>query len=134
MRNPLPQERPGDKSLPQPGKVDLVCGGPPCQGYSNLNRHKGTEEAAANVTKYLQPDQSQLTLTVLQCDGTIVFVEVSVYLKPRFIIFENVASFLTASNGKNMQRVLNILIAHQYQVRFAVLQAAAHGVPQRRRR
>ena len=29
-----------DESLPQKGDVELLCGGPPCQGFSNLNRYK----------------------------------------------------------------------------------------------
>lgn len=134
MTNPLSQERPGDRSLPQPGKVDLVCGGPPCQGYSLLNRHKGSKKAAVKVTKYLQRAKSQLIFTALQRGGTKVFIDVCMYLMPRFIIIENVGSFVTDSKGKHMQKVLNRLIAHHYQVRFSVLQAAAHGVPQRRRR
>ena len=25
-------------SLPAPGEVEFLCGGPPCQGYSGMNR------------------------------------------------------------------------------------------------
>ena len=25
-------------ALPGPGEVDFLCGGPPCQGYSGMNR------------------------------------------------------------------------------------------------
>ena len=27
------------RQVPLPGQVDVVCGGPPCQGMSGLNRH-----------------------------------------------------------------------------------------------
>ena len=27
------------QSLPKKGQVEVLCGGPPCQGYSGLNRH-----------------------------------------------------------------------------------------------
>jgi DNA (cytosine-5)-methyltransferase 1 len=26
------------KKLPQKGEVELLCGGPPCQGFSGMNR------------------------------------------------------------------------------------------------
>jgi site-specific DNA-cytosine methylase len=38
-----------DKSLPQPGDVDLIVGGPPCQGFSRMNRHTGSDRSAQKV-------------------------------------------------------------------------------------
>lgn len=26
-------------ALPMPGEVGLICGGPPCQGFSSMNQH-----------------------------------------------------------------------------------------------
>jgi DNA (cytosine-5)-methyltransferase 1 len=65
---------------------------------------------------------------------TPAFFKVCVYLKPTYIIFENVAAFATESNGANLQQVLSLLVENNYQVRFGVLRAAAHGVPQARQR
>jgi len=31
------------KKLPQKGEVELLCGGPPCQGFSGMNRFNGGE-------------------------------------------------------------------------------------------
>jgi DNA (cytosine-5)-methyltransferase 1 len=56
------------------------------------------------------------------------------YLKPRFIIFENVAAFTTDQKGANLQQALALLVEHGYQVKFGILRAAAHGVPQSRQR
>lgn len=32
------------KYIPLPGDVDIIMGGPPCQGVSGLNRHGKTKE------------------------------------------------------------------------------------------
>lgn len=33
--------------LPKPGEVDFICGGPPCQGYSGMNRFNQSEWSMA---------------------------------------------------------------------------------------
>ena len=36
-------------SLPLPGEVEFLCGGPPCQGYSGMNRfNKGNWSMVQN--------------------------------------------------------------------------------------
>lgn len=51
-------------ALPGPGEVDFLCGGPPCQGYSGMNRF--------NKGDTLQPssaDYPLLGLGNLSCLG-----------------------------------------------------------------
>ena len=66
----LPEVR---DSLPSPGQVDFLCGGPPCQGYSGMNRfNKGNWSMVQNsmvrptirnlLSKQTAPD------SCLQCD------------------------------------------------------------------
>jgi site-specific DNA-cytosine methylase len=59
---------------------------------------------------------------------------VCLYLRPRFILFENVAAFATDNDGNNLQMSLALLVSNGYQVRFKILRSAAHGVPQTRQR
>lgn len=33
-----------DPRLPKPGEVDVLCGGPPCQGYSVMNAHRSIDD------------------------------------------------------------------------------------------
>ena len=46
-------------ALPGPGEVDFLCGGPPCQGYSGMNRFNKGEppvigpRGSAVGTKYI---------------------------------------------------------------------------------
>lgn len=37
------------QALPQKGDVELLCGGPPCQGFSGLNHFQSSEPSMAKV-------------------------------------------------------------------------------------
>ena len=36
-------------ALPGPGEVDFLCGGPPCQGYSGMNRFNKGEPLSSGT-------------------------------------------------------------------------------------
>ncbi|KZP00452.1 S-adenosyl-L-methionine-dependent methyltransferase [Calocera viscosa TUFC12733] len=114
--------------LPQPGEVDIVVCGPPCQGYSVLNSHRRTDDIkntlVANALSYVD------------------------YLRPRFFLMENVQPMLS-SRGKvltpgdieeriveNAVRkfIVRFLTSRGYQVRVTVLQAGEFGAAQHRAR
>jgi DNA (cytosine-5)-methyltransferase 1 len=40
------------QAIPLPGQVDLVMGGPPCQGVSGLNRHGSTHNIIHDARYY----------------------------------------------------------------------------------
>ena len=43
-------------ALPRPGQVDVIVGGPPCQGYSGMNRfNKGNWSMVQNSMVRPQP-------------------------------------------------------------------------------
>ena len=106
--------------------VDLVVGGPPCQGFSNAG--------------YRDPADLRNSL-VFQ------FVRMVAELRPRFLVMENVvgmASFRITSEEFVMERLARELEALGYRLnidagepeswRRAIVNAADFGVPQRRRR
>jgi DNA (cytosine-5)-methyltransferase 1 len=95
------------------GEIDLLLGGPPCQGHSNLNNH----------TRRRDP-KNALYLRMLRA------VEV---LKPRAVIIENVPDIRHATNHA-VKRATNRLEALEYSVTDSVIAAAELGVPQRRTR
>lgn len=104
------------------GKVDLVAGGPPCQGFSMAG--KRVEEDVRN----------QLVFSYIK------FIDL---VQPQMILFENVKGFTYAfDNGKNKdekaepysKKVIRKLEALGYKVKPHVIDFSEYGVPQRRKR
>ncbi|KAK6619871.1 hypothetical protein RUM44_006271 [Polyplax serrata] len=101
---------------PGKGDVELLCGGPPCQGFSTMNRFTTKEESQYN---------NSLILTYLSfCD----------YYRPKFFVMENVRNFVSFKKSIFLKHTLACLIAMGYQCSFAVLQVGNYGLPQTRRR
>lgn len=100
------------------GDVDVVCGGPPCQGISGFNRFRNTKNPLDD------PKNSQL----------IVFMDVVDYLKPRFVLMENVVDILKFKDGYLGGYALGRLIGMNYQARTGIMAAGCYGLPQFRLR
>lgn len=101
------------KTKREVGAIDLLLGGPPCQGHSNLNNH----------TRRSDP-KNALYLRMLRA------VEV---LLPRAVIIENVPDVRHATN-RAVSRSINKLRALGYEVVDPVVSAVQLGVPQLRTR
>ncbi|XP_014253428.1 DNA (cytosine-5)-methyltransferase 1-like [Cimex lectularius] len=104
------------QKLPQKGEVELLCGGPPCQGFSGMNRF--------NSRQYSIFKNSLIVSYLSYCD----------YYRPRFFILENVRNFVSFKRNMVLKLTLRCLIRMGYQVAFGILQAGNYGVPQTRRR
>ena len=102
--------------LPQKGEVDMLCGGPPCQGFSGMNRF--------NSREYSQFKNSLVVSYLSYCD----------YYRPRFFLLENVRNFVSFKKNMVLKLTLRCLLKMGYQCTFGVLQAGQYGVPQTRRR
>lgn len=99
-----------------PGQLDLLVGGPPCQGFSkNVPRRY----------RYLDDPKNLLVKSFLQ------YAE---FLKPSIILMENVAEMKNGFQGQYTDEVISRLTEEGYTVTHGVLNAADYGVPQRRRR
>lgn len=98
--------------MPSKGEVDIMCGGPPCQGFSLLNIHKERE--------YSKFKNSLIPTYLSYCD----------YYRPRFYILENVRNLVANENGMVLKLILATLVRMGYQVTFNVLQAGHFGVAQ----
>ncbi|KZV43016.1 DNA (cytosine-5)-methyltransferase CMT3 [Dorcoceras hygrometricum] len=106
------------KMLPLPGSVDVVCGGPPCQGISGFNRFR-------NKDKPLEDSKNRQLL---------VFMDIVAYLRPKFVLMENVVDLVKFSNGFLGRYALGSLVGMGYQARMGMMVAGAYGLPQYRMR
>ncbi|KAJ0020210.1 hypothetical protein Pint_31342 [Pistacia integerrima] len=106
------------KVLPLPGDVDVICGGPPCQGVSGFNRFRDKNNPLA--------DEKNKQL--------MVFMDIVEYLKPRFVLMENVVDLVKFAKGYLGRYALGRLIQMNYQARLGMMAAGAYGLPQFRMR
>src|SRR5690606_27889946 len=96
------------------GPVDVVAGGPPCQGWS-IQRRGGTAVDERN-------------------DLTVQFVAIAVALRPKAIVMENVPTILGKRGAQHLRLVDQMLDDAGYSTSKDVVDAAWYGVPQFRRR
>ncbi|XP_047056825.1 DNA (cytosine-5)-methyltransferase CMT1-like [Lolium rigidum] len=104
--------------LPLPGCVDVICGGPPCQGISGLNRFRNYEHP----------------LTDERNKQLVVFMDIVNYLRPKYVLMENVVDILKFADGLLGRYALSRLVAMSYQARLGLMVAGSYGLPQFRMR
>jgi DNA (cytosine-5)-methyltransferase 1 len=98
----------------KPGNIDLLFGGPPCQGYSQIG------------TRILDDPRNELYLQ---------YVRILRALRPRVFLMENVPNMLLLSKGRFKNQALEAFAAAGYGNSGATVVAATdYGVPQLRRR
>ena len=116
------------------GEIDLVCGGPPCQGYSGIGHRRTFDLEKREIpTNHLYKDMAKVISTVA----------------PKMFLFENVRGLLnsrwTAEGEKgeiwrDVQKTFRNLSVKvgkqefQYQIGFKLVFAKDYGVPQNRPR
>ncbi len=93
--------------------VDLVVGGPPCQPFSS-----GGKGLAGDDDRDMIPQ----------------FIRAVAEARPRAFLMENVPALFGATHQHYLSAVLRQLAGLGYSLSVAVLNAAAFGVPQKRRR
>ena len=101
------------------GQVELVAGGPPCQGFSMAGKRNNKDARNKLVKSYIK------------------FIEL---VQPEALIFENVHGFTVHFKGKQgcikqySSYVIEKLKALGYQVQSDVIDVSEYGVPQKRHR
>ncbi len=92
--------------------IDILCGGPPCQGFSTVGSKNKKDKRNSLFWEFLRAVNET---------------------NPKAIIFENVAGFKSLYNGQAYTTLINEL-EKDYQVFSEVLNAVDYGLPQHRKR
>lgn len=94
------------------GNIDLVSGGPPCQGFSMANRQRIIDDSRNKLYKsYLK------------------FLKI---VNPKFFIMENVKGM--ANKIDEIFEDFHRILGSEYDISYRVLNAKNYGVPQNRER
>ncbi len=112
---------------PRAGELDLVVGGPPCQGFSGIGHRRS-----------YSIDKEQLPSNMLYEDMVFVINK----LRPKMFLFENVKGLLSArwtQDGEKSEiwRDVRGTFEEQltdYQIDWSLVHAKEYGVPQNRPR
>lgn len=100
--------------LKRHGRVDVIVGGPPCQGFSQKGKRLSVND-----------DRNFLFRQYVR------FVEV---FRPKFFVIENVPNIITTANGYFKDEIIKAFSALGYDVKADVFDVSEYGVPQQRRR
>ena len=93
--------------------VDVVVGGPPCQGFS-ISGKRDVRDPRNDLYK-----------------SFVLFVK---YFKPKAFILENVPNLVSMDNGKVKDQIISEFEKLGYKVVYKILLASDFGVPQNRKR
>lgn len=96
------------------GEVDIICGGFPCQAFSNSGKKKCFQ------------DERGLLFDEI--------IRIAKDKKPKFMFLENVKHILKVSNGEVIEYIKDKIDKTGYHLQYFVISPHQYGVPQQRER
>lgn len=97
-----------------PSDVNVVVGGPPCQGFSRANLERSDDDPRNNLV--------------------FRFARYVDFYQPRVFVMENVTGIESIDDGETVQLLRDGFAECGYDVQYTTLNAADYGVPQKRKR
>ena len=98
----------------EPGTVDVMVGGPPCQAFSVAGLREGMADPRGNLS--------------------LIYFGLVKRLKPKWIVYENVPGLLSARSGSDFSSLLTALAECGYGFSYRMLDAQHFSLAQRRQR
>lgn len=93
--------------------ADIICGGPPCQGFSMAGFRK-TDDPRNELFRH--------------------FIDVVKEIQPKVVVFENVEGLLSYKKGETYKNIINLFSEIGYFCEGRLLYANQYCVPQKRKR
>ena len=98
------------------GKIAVIAGGPPCQGFSSIRPFRSSSKDDPRNSLFEQ------------------FANFVNYFQPPVLVMENVVGLATHQGGRTLDEMLTCFSAIGYECDWRILNAANFGVPQKRER
>lgn len=98
----------------QPGDLDVLLGGPPCQAFSVYNHQRGFHDERSGLFRE--------------------YLRVVEQTRPKVVVMENVTGMTSLDGGRAIDEMHRALVRLGYAVEHRILRAEEYGVPQERRR
>ena len=96
------------------GNIDVIVGGPPCQGFSLKGQRNGFKDERNFLFKE--------------------YIKYINFFKPKYFVMENVPNILSEKGGYFKNQILKEFKNIGYKVSYGILNASDFGVPQNRKR
>lgn len=110
-----------DKYVDRETGIDVLIGGPPCQGFSTIGKRISSDPEK----RYAADPRNTLFRE---------YIRILTYLKPKFFLMENVEGLLTRDKGRIFEEIKRTFKETGYDFNYVILNAADYGVPQIRNR
>lgn len=98
------------------GDVDVIIGGPPCQGFSSIRPFRSSADDDPRNSLFEE------------------FASYVNYFRPKALVMENVVGLATYEGGDTIDRILETFSSLGYDCDWRILNASNFGVPQKRER
>lgn len=98
------------------GEVDVIIGGPPCQGFSSIRPFRSSADDDPRNSLFEE------------------FASYVNFFRPKVIVMENVVGLATYGGGDVIENILKTFSLLGYECDWRILNASNFGVPQKRER